>query len=431
MGGEAARPFHQRGEPFVLTYLGILPAKQHLAADGHVLLHLVARGAAHHHLVVGLQRETGIARHDLPVGQGESEPFTGLFRHGGAGGVLEAAVDIDAGGGGGFRQSAGTQDNVFDRHVLGIGIAVGMAHFSSDIDGEVALEREHRGDVQQVVLPQFDIGDLPTEQRVQTERLHGAGEVFVLAVEQCPLQVSVAGGALGHLDQVAHGADLLTDSVLSGAIDRSGYLHHVGVFVQDSAHLGTVAILEPESTVLRLTEGVGFHLFTPLTEHGDVAAVGVSAVAARIADEVFQRFALFQFVPHGALHLTNGLRQNAVGFHHHDVAFLQGDVGHVVPFHQVLVEVDRSDGLARTEEPYVADAPDAAGATGGIEGMESGGERAEGIGAGPLHLAHHVDLDAPHVADGDGQESVGLAGAEVGIDGGKFILDFQFCLFHA
>ena len=154
--------------------------------------------------------------------------------------------------------------------------------------------------------------------------------------------------------------------------------------------------------------------------------VGLVAKAPAEANGLGQRFLILHLVVTRPFHLAHQLDAGVVGHHPDDVLVLQR---HRIVFalsHQVVVDVEGGDHLAAALDFNVAERADTRGAARQVEQIEGTGQRRYGVGAGAAHLAHHVDLDAAHLPQGDFGKGVGgplTTAAQAGVHLGEAVND--------
>ncbi len=241
------------------------------------------------------------------------------------------------------------------------------------------------------------------------------------AIQQGSVSVCVARRALGDVDEVAQRAYAVADGIFARTVYRTRYFDHIGVLVQNITDFHPVAVLQNESGIFRRVQRESLFFVGALAQKRYIGTVSVAAESAGKTEEVFERFALAHFVAHGPFHFARRLSQNAVRVNLYNVAVLQRNVGGIVSFHQIFVNIDMRHGLSGTKNPDITQAPYLGRAARHIQGMEGRSERRERIGAGADGFAHDMYADGADIAYRYTEESMWFVRVEVGVDGGKFV----------
>jgi hypothetical protein len=123
------------------------------------------------------------------------------------------------------------------------------------------------------------------------------------------------------------------------------------------------------------------------------------AEAAGGGDEIGEGLALLEFVGRRAVDLAGNPDPGAMHGNEDDVAVLEADVAARVTAEQVVVHVERGDGLAAAAHADVSQRPDIARSARRVERGERGAGARDAVAAGPIDVAVHEYLVAAKLRD--------------------------------
>ena len=137
--------------------------------------------------------------------------------------------------------------------------------------------------------------------------------------------------------------------------------------------------------------------------------MGIARETTGILQQGGDTLVLTHLVEHGALDIARDTDQALVGLHLDDIVVLQADITGQATVEDVLIDIDYRDQTALTIDLDITQGTEIVGTTSHIQGMEHRGKSTQSIGAGGLHLTHHVDQDAAGVAQGQLQAAALIA----------------------
>ena len=281
-------------------------------------------------------------------------------------------------------------------------------------DGALGLCFLFRGHEEHVVLAQRDVGHRTVEDALQVDTQHFQRAVGLHAVHHGAVQEGFLGHALSGLDERAHGSDFAAQLVET--LVEHGTLHLDGVLVavQDAVDAHRVAVGHVEGRHVELAHVEHRVLAARLSDHAHRLRVGIARESAGVFQQRAHALVLLHFVEHRALHLTREVHEAVVGLDHDEVVVGQTHVARLLAIEDIVVDVDRRHQLVVTIHLDVAQRTDVADALGHVECVEHGGERRQRVGAGLVHLAHHVDGDGACLAQREQNLTALVAGTQRG-----------------
>ena len=274
------------------------------------------------------------------------------------------------------------------------------------------------GDVEDVVLLEYDIADSSIHDVLDVNRKDRACQVFVFPLQHGTIGESITGESVGSNDELLHGVDG-SQLIGAGTIDGTFDLDSVGIALQDGFNLDSIAIHGGEGAELVLANGADLVLVAVLSLDADAARISLVAETTCISEEVFHRFAVLHLVAHRALDGTREFDELLVCRNNDDIAFFEGDIALGTTVHDKVIDVEDSHIATSAIEHDLAKRTNVADTTCTVEGMENRGEGTQGIGARILHLAHDMHLDGARLTEREFHVIHTICLVEAGIDARK------------
>ena len=309
-------------------------------------------------------------------------------------------------------QTTSLQDEVLECLVVGILVDARIHHLTVNGDGAFYLCLLLRGHEEHVVLAQRDIGHSAVEHALQVDAQHFQRAVGLHAVHHGAVQEGLFGHTLSSLDERAHGGDVAAQLVHTLTEHGTLQLDGVLIAVEDAVDAHRVAVGHVEGSHIELTHVEHRELAARLAEHAHRLLVGIAREAAGVFQQRAHALVLSHLVEHRALHLTREVHQAVVGLHHDEVVVGQSDVACLLAVEDIVVDVDGRNQLVAAIHLDVTQRTDVADTLRHIEGVEHGREGRQRIGAGSLHLAHHVHRDRACLAQRELDLAALVAGTE-------------------
>ena len=327
---------------------GVGTAIQHFAADADILLGLVGRAAAHEDLVVRLEHETGLAVNNEAVLQPEAEQFAGFTAGGGTLRVLDAAGYVYTDHRSGFLQATGTDDQIFQRHVVGVGIGTRQGHLAENLYVTQILQVVDAGHVEHIVLLEGYIGNGTGHQGLDINLQDFTGLVGAFPVEDGTTGKGFVQQTVGLGYQFAHGIQAAAQFVDARTGHGTADFQLVFETVQNGVGGNHVTVLQGKDAEIGILHGLYLVFLSVLADDAQGLGVGVAAESAGVFQQSAQGFVFLQFVAHGAFHVAAHFHQGFVGRNDDDIAFLQADIVVGLSFQDKLIDIDGSNLLAVT-----------------------------------------------------------------------------------
>ena len=129
-------------------------------------------------------------------------------------------------------------------------------------------------------------------------------------------------------------------------------------------------------------------------------ARGDQHASGKIENLVQRRLAV-QLVDRGTMHHSFHRNLRTYRRHQDGVARQQAVGVRADASQQEVIQVNFADQLCAAVLAQDAQRPAAGWAAGGVQGAQRRGQRADIIGAGPLHVAHHIHANGAQPAQGD------------------------------
>ena len=218
----------------------------------------------------------------------------------------------------------------------------------------------------------------------------------------------------GGQEQFTHALHLAVHLEHTRVHNGTADLHHVAESGDDAVHVQRVAVGQREAVHLELLDGVDAVFLSGLAHEAYILRVGIARESSGKGQHALHALVRLHLVEHGSLDLSADFHQAVVGADDDDVVVLQAHVAGEGAVHQVVIDVDACQQLSAAIDLDVAQCTYFADASCEVEGVEGGGQAADGIAAGHDHFAQHLHLDGACLAHAERHAAVGIVLSELG-----------------
>ena len=377
---------------------------------------VVARALAHNHLVEGHEFHHRVGMMEQGIdGEGETLGRRHFILCGRC--IADAAEYVYFGHRGGIGEATGLQDEILHGGAFGKLVGAGIHHLSADFQCLLSAHLHTTGNKEHIVLAQGHIGHLACHDAFQVNRYHLKGQVVAQAVHYSTTHKGILTQAIGHSHQFAHGAYAFAQLELAGVHHRTTDLHHVAEPGRNAVDIYRVAVGHHEGAHLELVYRVDAVFGALFAGDSYIINIRVAREPARVRDRLLQALGGLHLVEHGPTRPSADVHQAFIRTHHNHVVVREAHIALGVAVEQIIVHVNGGYHLARTEHLDATYGTQIVDTSGGIEGVEGRAETAEGVGAGHIHLAHHLHSDGACLAHRKAEAAIGIVLAQPLLDG--------------
>ena len=327
---------HQVRETVVLRLHCIGALKQHFALYAHVHLLTERRAAANEHFVVRLKQETVVVQPEAVVefnGEQLRLDLHLFFRLG----VNHAAGYVNLAHRGFFRQTAGTENQIFHTLVVGVGKGVRLIDLAVNNHDQVLELVFARGYEELVFVAQLYIFRCAVQYTLQVNSQGEVGSVELHAVEHGAGGRGIFAQPVGCGYQTADCRNILVQTVEARAEHCTLYLYRVLQSRQDSGYVNRVAVHEPERAEVGIADRVYGLCAVVSAHHTNCIGISLAAESSGEVQQAIQRLVRFHLVVHRPFDFAVDAGECAVGVHNHYIAVLQTHIAVQHAVHQITV----------------------------------------------------------------------------------------------